>query len=59
MTYKQYMDLKNQYREMAEELRRYNDFRNSQPRSNAPQQPLRMPNLDTVQSDSLKTKEST
>ena len=45
----------NQYKAMAKKMKRYNDMRSSQPRPTALEQPLRRPNLDMVQSDSLET----
>ena len=56
MTYEQYVNLKNQYAVMIEELSKYNEFRSSQPRSTTLQYPQKL-NLDTNQSDSQKTEE--
>ena len=41
---------------MMEKMKRYNNARDSQPRSTAPQQPPQRPNPSTIQSDSLETK---
>ena len=53
------MDLKNQYRAMTEELRRYNDFRSSQSQPTTSEQPFQRLNLDTIQSNFLKIEKST
>ena len=53
MTYEEYVNLTNEYKTMTEELRKYNEFRSSQPRPIA-QPYLQRPNLDVDQSDSQK-----
>ena len=58
MTHDQYVDLKNEYRVMREELRRYNEHRASQQKPTAPKQyPLRQ-NPELEQSDSQKAQAS-
>ena len=47
------MDLRNQYRAVTKEIRRYNNFKSSQSRSTALEQPFRRPNLDMIQPDTL------
>ena len=53
MTHDQYVDLKNEYRAMMKELRRYNEHRASQQEPTAPKQYRLRPNPEPKQSDSV------
>ena len=51
------MNLMKQYKTMVEEIRMYINMRESQPQLNALKQLPQRPNVNIVQSDSLKTKD--
>ena len=57
MIYEECLNLTNEYKAMVKELRKYNDFRSSQPRLTTQPYPQR-PNLDVDQSGSQETKAS-
>ena len=58
MTYDQYLDLKNEYRAMMKELRKYNEHRTSQQGPTALRQHPQRPNLEPEQSDFEKAQAS-
>ena len=58
MTYDQYLDLKNDYREMMEELRKYNENGALQQGSTATRQHPQRPNVEPEQFDSQEAQAS-
>ena len=52
MTYDQYVDLRSEYRIMMEELKKYNEYRATQPEATAPKQYPQRSNPQPEQSDS-------
>ena len=54
MTYDQYLNLKNDYHAMIEELKKYNEHTTSQQGPTAQKQHPQRPNVEPKQSDSQK-----
>ena len=58
MTYDQYVDLRSEYRAMMEELKKYNEYRATQPEATSPKQYPQRSNPQPEQSDSQEAQAS-